>query len=160
MHKDERSRFSIFRKVASLLGFGAIGIMLFLSGCNSTGVLSKSTEYSILKGAKKVIVNSKLPADSLYHEFYEVFSNNGYIITHSSDAFHQVSAKGIQNNVIVNVIVNSTQDGSQAIVTGGYSYMGNSNRAEWKGIVYERRYAFAHLVKISMKVDGKIMYSK
>lgn len=163
MSKAKKERFSFKRLRLSLFSTLIFLSSCIVSGCITPptyGLISNDTSTSILPGANKVIINSGLQPDSLYHQFFEVLSKEGYTINHSSDKFHQISAKGIETDVLVNVIINSESNGSKAIMTGGWSYKDTELRAQWKGIGYFPRYSFASLVKIAQQVKGTVMYSK
>ncbi|HKJ34842.1 MAG TPA: hypothetical protein VKA34_23665 [Balneolales bacterium] len=143
-----------------------VSIALFTSCSSTSDIITKNTQSSILDGAKKVIVNSKLSADSLYQQTFNVLSNQGYTILKSAYKMHQVSAKGSLNPygtyLIINILITKEQNGSKALLTGKWTdgwY--KDETAEWKKSDVQRwKYSFAHIVKVAQQLNGNIMYSR
>jgi|AntRauTorcE11897_2_1112592.scaffolds.fasta_scaffold09546_2 hypothetical protein len=145
-----------------------IVIAILFTACASThDIIPAETSNSIPKGATKVMVTSKFPADSLYKESYTELANEGYTVIHSSDQMHQISAKNTMgllggDELTVNILVNNEGNGSKAILSGTWnnSYLGTT-KAEWSGGKHSKdEYSFALIVKIAKQLNGTISYSK
>lgn len=148
--------------------FAIIPIIALCTACASTTDLIKpKVANSIPKGATKVIVTSKLPADSLYKQSFIELSKEGYTITHSSDKMHQVSAKNTMSllggdELTVNILVLDKSSGSRATLSGTWhnSFLG-AQKAIWRGGKHSKyEYSFAIIVNIAKQLNGTISYSK
>lgn len=106
----------------TLLAFAALGF-LFYSGCQGSGsMLTEETEDEIPWNSNVVLVESDVPADSLYSAFRQELKNRQFALRDENRSEHTTSTEpkdiGQRVVLVVNGDVSSSNDGSTLKLTG------------------------------------------
>jgi len=102
-------------------------LLIIVSSCAPTYLISKGEFNEIPKGSTKVIASVKYPADSLYKVIASVLARDGWPVQSDKNAM-QVSSTGksIGSGTFMkpSVYVESTQSGSRAFFSGQWGLDG------------------------------------
>lgn len=154
---------------------------LFLAGCQGSGtILTEETEDEIPWNSNVVLVESDVPADTLYSTFRQELNRRGYTLKDENRSEHTTSTEpkdiGQRVVLVVNGDVSSSSGGSTLKLTGmtGDASLNETaaaltdmeggsgegvRRATWYRAGDMQR-GFAKLVRIAQTLPGSISYKE